>query len=94
MVRIIYTGHQGRGPLHIFGRKLSMTVLNIHEVIGPLHIFESRGETSASYNRHMKLEVGGGRGRHVREAEGEEVTQGRWMHASQQEACIMAQTHA
>ena len=33
-VRIIYAEDQGRGPLHIFRRKLSMTVLNMHAVIG------------------------------------------------------------
>ena len=33
VVRIVYTGQQGRGPVHIFGRKLIMTVLNMHAVI-------------------------------------------------------------
>ncbi len=33
-VRTIYTGHEARGPHHIYWRKLSMTVLNMHAVIG------------------------------------------------------------
>ena len=33
-VRIVYTGHEARGPRHIYWMKLSMTVLNMHAVIG------------------------------------------------------------
>ena len=36
-VRIIYTRHEARGPLHVLGTKLTMTVLDMHEVIGRFH---------------------------------------------------------
>jgi len=33
-VRIIYTRHEARGPLHVRGTKLTMTVLDMDEFIG------------------------------------------------------------
>ena len=33
-IRCIYSGHEARGPHHIYWMKLSMTVLKMHEVIG------------------------------------------------------------
>ena len=33
-VRIIYTRHEARGPLHVRGTKMTMTVLDMDEFIG------------------------------------------------------------
>ena len=35
-IRCIYSGHEARGPLHVLWTKLTITVLDMHEVIGRL----------------------------------------------------------